>query len=178
MGDTATKAPKAPKAPKADKAADTAVPATGEATAPTEQTQTTQVAEAAGEAKTPRTKKNATTTNLDVNDPNSATTWLAEFYEQSEKQSARKGYDQHWNKEGFIHAGPADRLPNSGAAKMAVFIGDMLVKREVAGDAEAGQFLDFIINFCTNRRNTLQTERDAAILAQAEAIRSKQTPAA
>ena len=58
---------------------------------------------------------------------------------------------------------------------MAVFIGDMLVKREIAGDAEAGQFLDFIINFCTNRRNALQTERDAAILAQAEAIRAKQS---
>jgi len=173
MGDTATKAPKASKAKKNEQAADTAVPATGEAAAPTEQT--TQVAEAAGEAKAPRTKKNATSTNLDVNDPNSATAWIGEFYEQSKNQPARKGYDQHWNKEGFIHAGPADRLPNSGAAKMAVFIGDMLVKREIAGDAEAGQFLDFIINFCTNRRNTLQTERDAAILAQAEAIRAKQS---
>jgi len=178
MGDTATKAPKASKAKKIEQAADAAVPATGEATASTEQTQTTQVAEAAGEAKAPRTKKNATSTNLDVNDPNSSTAWLAEFYDQSQKQAARKGYDQHWNKEGFIHAGPADRLPNSGAAKMAIFIGDMLVKREVAGDAEAGQFLDFIINFCTNRRNTLQAERDTEILAAAEAIRSKQTPAA
>ena len=107
---------------------------------------------------------------LDVNDPNSATAWLAEFYDQSEKQAARKGYDQHWNKEGFIHAGPADRLPNSGAAKMAVFIGDMLVKREVAGDAEAGQFLNFIINFLQNHRQTVQNAANDKVRREYEAL--------
>jgi len=157
MGDTATMDMKA------GNDVEGAVPATGDAM--------TQTGE---KTKTPRVKKNATATKLDVNDPSSAPAWLAEFYEQSSKQEVRKGYDQHWNKDGFIHAGPADRLPNSGGAKMAVFIGDMLAKREIAGDVEAGKFLDFIVNFCQTRRSALQAEIDAKILAQAEAILAKQ----
>lgn len=169
---------------KADKKADKAkknkgseapanpIPATGENAA--------QVADNAGLAqtvKTPRIKKNATATALDFSNPETALTWIGEFYDQSKAHPPRKGYDQHWNSEGFIHAGPADRLPNAGAAKMAIFVGDMLAKRQSQGGTEgeeAGAALDFIINFLTTRRETLQEEENARILAAADAIRAKQ----
>ena len=142
MGQKATKLEKkaekkAAKAEKAEKAEKKAVvpatdappiQATGEATdAPVLQAP----AKEEKVAKTPRIKKNATTSTLDVSDPNSAMTWLAEFIEQGKNHPPIKGYDQHWNSDGFIHAGPGKRLPNIGAAKMIVFLGDVFARRSI-----------------------------------------------
>lgn len=128
----------------------------------------------ATEQKTPRIKKNATVNDLNLADSSTATAWLNEFYEQGKAHPPRKGYDQHWNSQGFIHAGPADRLPNKGAAKMVVFLGDVFVKREMSGDKEAGAALDFCINFLQSRRTELEAENNEKILAQAAAIQAKQ----
>jgi hypothetical protein len=122
---------------------------------------------------TKRVKKNATQTRIDPSNANSGRQYLKEFYEQCEAHPPRKGYDQHWNSDGFIHSGPATRLPNNGAANMVTLIGDILAKREAAGDKTAGDFLNYCINFLTTHRDALREQREAEILAQAAAIQSK-----
>jgi hypothetical protein len=122
---------------------------------------------------TKRVKKNATQTRIDPNNVESGRQFLKEFYEQCAAHPPRKGYDQHWNSEGFIHSGPATRLPNGGAANMVTLIGDILAKREAAGDKDAGAYLDYCINFLTTHRDALRDAREAEILAQAEAIKAK-----
>lgn len=122
---------------------------------------------------TKRVKKNATQTRIDPSNADSGRQFLKEFYEQCEAHPPRKGYDQHWNSEGFIHSVPATRLPNAGAANMVTLIGDILAKRESAGDKAAGEYLDYCINFLTTHRQALQDAREADILAQAAAIQAK-----
>ncbi len=142
-------------------------------------TDASNVAQSAGtaESKSTRVYKNATEVVIDFTKPESATAWLQAFYEQSKAQPPKKGYDQHWNKRGFIHAGPAVRLPNDGAANMIVFLGDMLVQRESKEDADAGKILDFCINFLQTRRATLEAENIARMKEQLEAFNAKQAAA-
>lgn len=122
---------------------------------------------------TKRVKKNATQTRIDPSNVESGRLFLKEFYQQCEAHPPRKGYDQHWNSEGFIHSGPATRLPNSGAANMVTLIGDILAKREAAGDKTAGEYLDYCINFLTTHRDALREQREAEILAAAAEIQAK-----
>lgn len=138
-------------------------------------TDASNAAQSAGtaEGKSTRVYKNATEVVIDFTKPESAIAWLQAFYEQSKAQPPKKGYDQHWNKRGFIHAGPAVRLPNDGAANMIVFLGDMLVQRENKEDAEAGKILDFCINFLQTRRATLEAENIARMKEQLEAFNAK-----
>lgn len=129
----------------------------------------------APEAKPKRIKKNATDVDIDFNDPDSAMLWLQSFFEQCEKHPPRKGYDQHWNSQGFIHSGPAKRLPNKGAAKMLVFLANTLAQRAIDNnDNEAAQALDFCNAFGINIKTMLEDKKNEAILAQADAIRAKQ----
>jgi hypothetical protein len=120
-----------------------------------------------------RIKKNATKVGIDPSNVESGRAWLKEFYDQCTAHPARKGYDQHWNSKGFIHSGPAKRLPNDGAANMVTLIGDILANREAGGDKEAGAYLDYCINFLQSHRQALQDAREAEILAQAAAIQAK-----
>jgi len=124
--------------------------------------------------KTPRVKKNATEVGIDFNDPDSAMQWFESFTRQCESHPPRKGYDQHWNSDGFIHTGPATRLPNQGATRMLVFLGHTIAKRAIAGDKEAAEALQFSINFISSISETLQAKQNEAILAQADAIRARQ----
>lgn len=124
---------------------------------------------------TKRVKKNATQTRIDPSNVESGRQYLAEFYAQCEAHPPRKGYDQHWNSQGFIHSGPATRLPNDGAANMVTLLGDILAKREAAGDKVAGDTLNYCIEFLTTHRQALQDAREADILAQAAAIQAKKT---
>jgi hypothetical protein len=129
---------------------------------------------AATETKPKRSKKNTTATVIDPSNVESGRKWLSDFTEISNSNPPTKGYDQHVNAKGFVHATTAQRIPNDGAANMVTLIGDILAKREAAGDATAGLYIDYCINFLTSHRDALQAERDAAILAEAEAIRAKQ----
>jgi len=129
--------------------------------------------------KTSRVPKNATSVVINLDDPASASAWIDAFYEQGKNHPPLKGYDQHWNKMGFIHAGPADRLPNSGAVNMVVFLGDMLAKRIDNEDyADSEKSLNFCIEFLTNRKAELAEAKDRAILAAADAIRANQNAVA
>ena len=119
---------------------------------------------------TKRVKKNATQTRIDPKNVETGRLFLKEFYEQCNAHPPRKGYDQHWNSEGFIHSGPATRLPNGGAGNMVTLIGDILAKREEAGDATAGEMLDYCINFLTTHRDALKQARKERIKAEYEAI--------
>lgn len=144
-------------------------------------TETPTVIDGAAEAVTPKTepkqkriKKNHTDTKIDPNNPQTIEDYLSEFYAQSFAQAARKGYDQHWNKEGFIHAGPAVRLPNRGAAQMMAFLIDILADRATMDDptlaAEAKAFLDAMIAFASGRIVTKRAEKNKIILDKAAAI--------
>ena len=164
------KAPKADKQPKAQ--APVNVEPKGEAVENAAGVQAGAVATDVQATK--RTKKNATQTRIDPANPDSGRVWLGDFYKQCDTHKPAKGYDQHWNSEGFIHSGPATRLPNAGAANMVTLIGDILAKRQMAGDSQAGEYLDYCINFLTTHRQALQDAREADILAQAEAIKAKQ----
>lgn len=163
---------KTPKADKAPKAA--AAPVEVEPKGAAVEGQAAPAADAAVDVQaTKRVKKNATQTRIDPSNVESGRQFLKEFYEQCAAHPPRKGYDQHWNSEGFIHSGPATRLPNGGAANMVTLIGDILAKREAAGDKDAGAYLDYCINFLTTHRDALRDAREAEILAQAEAIKAK-----
>lgn len=129
-----------------------------------------------------RIKKNHTDAVIDPNNYSSLEDWLSEFYLQSHAQPARKGYDQHWNKNGFIHAGPALRLPNIGAANMIVFLADILADRVVnSGDeaisTEAAAILKVCGEWISKRVGERQAKKNAEILAKAEAIRKSQSAA-
>lgn len=163
---------KAPKADKAPKAA--AAPVEVEPKGAAVEGQAAPAAAVDVQA-TKRVKKNATQTRIDPSNADSGRQFLKEFYEQCAAHPPRKGYDQHWNSEGFIHSGPATRLPNGGAANMVTLIGDILAKREAAGDKTAGEYLDYCIKFLTTHRDALREQREADILAQAAAIQAKKT---
>lgn len=125
-------------------------------------------------SKVERIAKNETGIAINLDDPASALVWLDAFFDQAKKQKAKKGYDQHWNKKGFIHAGPADRLPNDGAVNMMVFLGDMLTKR--IGNSEypdSEKAIDFCINFLTTRKATLEEENMKRIKAELDAFEAK-----
>lgn len=163
---------KTPKADKAPKAA--AAPVEVEPKGAAVEGQAAPAADAAVDVQaTKRVKKNATQTRIDPSNPDSGREYLKEFYEQCALQAPTNGYDQHWNSEGFIHSGPAKRLPNPGAGNMVTLLGDILARRELAGDKEAGQYLDYCIAFLTGHREALQQQREAEILAQAAAIQAK-----
>lgn len=123
--------------------------------------------------KAKRTNKNGTNIRINPADVNSGRLWLEEFYARCEQTPATKGYDQHWNKDGFVHTGPSTRLPSNGAANMVTFLGDILAQRQLAGDTEAGAYLDYCIAFLTTHRQALQEKREADILAAAAAIQAK-----
>lgn len=110
-----------------------------------------------------RIRKNHTGVEIRPDDLESAFAYLEAFRQQSEAHPPRKGYDQHWNSQGFIHMGPAARLPNRGATNMVVLIGDILAKREEAGDADAGKYLDFCIKFLGEVRQRIANAREAEI---------------
>jgi hypothetical protein len=127
-----------------------------------------------------RIKKNHTDAVIDPSNYDSIEAFLNEFYSQSESQPPRTGYDQHWNKKGFIHAGPATRLPNDGAANMICLLIDILSDRIVntqdsnkAHEAEA--FYNVCLMFMQNRINERKAWLEADILAKAAAINSKKS---
>ena len=122
-----------------------------------------------------RVKKNATTIQIDPSNVETGRAYLEEFYSQCEAHPPRKGYDQHWNSQGFIHSGPATRLPNAGAANMVTLIGDILAKREMGGDASAGAYLDYCIAFLQSHREALVVARENKILEAAAAIQAKKS---
>jgi hypothetical protein len=128
-------------------------------------------------AKGARKKKNYTGVEIDLNNLESADKYLEAFYKQSEEQPPTNGYDQHWNKEGFIHAGPAKRLPCSGAINMIVFLADILAKRELAKDPTAAGTIDFARNYLQHRRDLLKRQEDDAILEKARKVEMERSRA-
>lgn len=178
MGDTKPNKGKG-KNKNAVQSTDDATPAAPQTDEPKAQTDATEivptgdaiVVQPAPATKTPRVKKNATDVDIDLNDPESAMNWLNSFHSQCKAHPPRKGYDQHWNSEGFIHDGPARRLPNKGAVKMTVFLLKILAQRATEnGDAEALAALNFCNAFGTNVKDILVEAKAAADLAAAEAI--------
>lgn len=123
--------------------------------------------------KTKRAKKNATSSQIDFSNTESGRVWLTEFKEQCNNHPPIKGYDQHWNKDGFIHNGPATRLSNRGCANMVTLIGDILVTRAMNGDADAAAALDYCVNFLRDHREATEEARKRAILAEADRIRAQ-----
>lgn len=132
-------------------------------------------------SKPKRIKKNQTEVKIDPSNPSSCEDYLSEFYANAAALPPRKGYDQHWNKEGFIHAGPALRLPNRGAANMITFLFDILADRATGDDAaaaaEAKAYIDLLVNFGSNRIATVREQKNADILAKAREIEAQQKSA-
>jgi hypothetical protein len=122
-----------------------------------------------------RAKKNHTDAEINPARYESIHEYLEEFYAQCATQAPRRGYDQHWNSKGFIHAGPALRLPNRGAANMICFLIDVLTDRivnssspDVAKDALA--FYNICQEFMQKRIEERRKEYARDILAAAAAI--------
>lgn len=132
------------------------------------------VAESSADSKVKRKKKNHTDTKIDPNNPQTVEDYLSEFYLQSATQAPRKGYDQHWNKEGFIHAGPAIRLPSRGAANMIAFLFDTLADRATSDDAtiasEAKAFLEMMVSFGNGRIEAKRKEKEELVIQKAQQI--------
>jgi hypothetical protein len=125
-----------------------------------------------------RIKKNHTDAKINPQRYESIHEFLEEFYGQISTHKPRKGYDQHWNSEGFIHAGPAIRLPNRGAANMIAFLIDVLADRivnssssEVSADAKA--YYEVCLEFMSKRVEERKAEYARDILAAAAAIEAK-----
>lgn len=179
MSDTATKTKDGNKA--AQKKENKAKPTTATPITPTgAAVDSKEAAPATAPAtETPKEKrkpKNYTPVSLNINDPTSAGTWLAAFIKQCDDHPPIKGYDQHWNDLGFIHTGPSERLSNEGCGRMAVVIFDTLARRSQVDDAkgkEAGEMLNFLMNFASNRKAELVAEAEAATLAAAAAIEAR-----
>ena len=183
MSDTATKKEKKEKKAKAKPveaiptAAPVEAPVEVKAEAPQADTPApevkVEVLPAVDEAKTDsakRKKKNTTVAVIDPSNPESVTQFLSEFLAQSAAQPPTKGYDQHVNREGFVHAGTAQRLSNGGISNMLAVQFDILARRSLDGDKAAGEFYDTMLNFALNRREQVKAERKAKILAEANAI--------
>jgi len=179
MSDTATKKEKKAKAKKPVEATPTAAPVEApQDTAPVLEAKVDAVPEAKPEdAKTDsakRKKKNTTVAVIDPSNPESVTQFLSEFLAQSAAQPPTKGYDQHVNREGFVHAGTAQRLSNGGISNMLAVQFDILARSSLDGGKGRGGFYDAMLNFATSRRDQLKAERKAKILAEAEAIRAEE----
>lgn len=114
--------------------------------------------------------KNFTKVNIDPSVDGSCQAWLSEFTAKSDAEPPTKGYDQHWNKFGFIHAGPAKRLTNQGAARMMVFLENALAERANGGDKEAGAILNFCLKFGKDRPATLKAESHSAAIENAKKL--------
>jgi hypothetical protein len=132
-------------------------------------------AEPVGEpVKVKRIKKNHTDAVIDPKNSESIEDYLGEFYANSQSQPPRKGYDQHWNKDGFINAGPTQRLPNRGAANMIAVLFDALADRATSDDAaeaaDAKAFLEAMVEFGRNRIAEKIKHKQDAILAKARQI--------
>jgi hypothetical protein len=122
-----------------------------------------------------RIKKNHTETVINAAEYESIHRWRDEFYFNSANQPTRKGYDQHFNKNGFVNGLFALRLTNEGIANMIVVLFHALADRCINNPDESvrsksNEIYDLLEQYVSNCRNEVKAEMEAEILAKAEAI--------
>lgn len=124
-----------------------------------------------------RRKKNHTDTQIDPSIPTSIDDFLSEFYANAATHPPDKGYDQHYNKDGFVHGTPAARLPDTGIARMVAVLIDTLADRATSDDAQkaakANAMYDLIEGWIKDQRNQKRADKNALILAKAREIEAQ-----
>ena len=122
-----------------------------------------------------RIKKNHTETVIDALDYSTIHRWRDEFYFNSANQPTRKGYDQHFNKNGFVNGLFALRLTNNGIANMIVVLFHALADRCINNPDEnvrnnANEMYNLLEQYVNNCRSEVKADMEADILAKAAAI--------
>ncbi len=114
--------------------------------------------------------KNADFENIVASDLSSFSRWERDFNDHCLNNPPTRGYDQHYNRMGFVDAGPVSRLTNQGCVRMATLLISLLAKRSNNKDAEASALLDSLVEFSKNRRETLEIEAKEIELEKATSL--------
>lgn len=116
-----------------------------------------------------------------VIDPTNIATFeqfLVDFRTHSKANPPKKGYDCHFNAEGFVHDSQAKRISKTGAAHIVICALHKLATMEAEGDAGAGALYNALIEFANSHRQNIQTAAEDAALSKAAEIQAKRAAAA
>jgi hypothetical protein len=124
-----------------------------------------------------RMRLNTVGTVIDPTDISTFEQFLSDFRAHSEANAPKKGYDCHFNKDGFVHFSQTKRISNAGAAHIVICALHKLAMAEAEGDAEAGAIYNALIEFAGVHRQNIQTAAEEAALAKAAEIQAKRAAA-